>query len=143
MKALSIREPWAHMVIHGLKTVEIRTWATHHRGPLLIHAARQPDEAAARRFDLQGLPAGALIGTVRLSEIEEFTPESWWALAEEHLDPGPYTRKLYAWKLTDPEPLPQPIPWRGKPGVFDVEVDLDDPAVPEAEGENPAQGALF
>ena len=42
--ALSLKQPWAALLAHGLKTVEIRTWPTRQRGRVLIHAARVPDE---------------------------------------------------------------------------------------------------
>ncbi len=42
--ALSLKQPWAALLAHGLKTVEVRKWATRVRGPVLIHAARLPDE---------------------------------------------------------------------------------------------------
>jgi len=40
MKAISIRQPWAWLIVHGGKDIENRSWETAYRGPLLIHAAR-------------------------------------------------------------------------------------------------------
>src|SRR6516164_2916216 len=42
--ALSLKQPWAAMLVHGRKTIEVRRWPTDRRGPVLIHAARVPDE---------------------------------------------------------------------------------------------------
>jgi uncharacterized protein (UPF0264 family) len=42
--ALSIKQPWAALLVHGRKTIEIRRWSTSRRGRVLIHAARLPDE---------------------------------------------------------------------------------------------------
>lgn len=42
--ALSLKQPWAALLAHGLKTIEVRRWPTARRGPVLIHAARIPDE---------------------------------------------------------------------------------------------------
>ena len=39
MKALSIRQPWAWLIVHGSKRVENRSRRTHYRGPVLIHAS--------------------------------------------------------------------------------------------------------
>ena len=39
MKCLSVRQPWASLLVSGVKDVENRTWATHYRGKLLIHAS--------------------------------------------------------------------------------------------------------
>lgn len=40
MKALSLTQPWATMVALGVKKIETRSWPTHYRGPLAIHAAK-------------------------------------------------------------------------------------------------------
>ncbi len=40
MKCLSLRQPWAWMVVHGGKTIENRRWSPSHRGPFLVHAAK-------------------------------------------------------------------------------------------------------
>ena len=41
--ALSIKQPWAALLVTGRKTLEIRTWGTRFRGPVLIHAGKIPD----------------------------------------------------------------------------------------------------
>ena len=41
MKAISVRQPWAYLILQRGKNVENRTWSTDYRGPLLIHAGRQ------------------------------------------------------------------------------------------------------
>lgn len=43
LPVLSIRQPWASLIIHSTKDVENRTWWTRVRGPVLIHAGLQPD----------------------------------------------------------------------------------------------------
>ena len=47
MDALSLKQPWATLLVHGRKTIEVRRWSTKRRGLLLIHAARVPDKRAA------------------------------------------------------------------------------------------------
>ena len=42
--ALSLKQPWATLLVHGLKTIEVRRWPTPRLGPILIHAARIPDK---------------------------------------------------------------------------------------------------
>lgn len=39
LRALSLRQPWAWLVVNGFKDIENRSWRTNHRGPLLIHAS--------------------------------------------------------------------------------------------------------
>lgn len=38
MKTLSVRQPWANLIVHGIKDVENRTWKTNSRGRIYIHA---------------------------------------------------------------------------------------------------------
>lgn len=40
MIALSIRQPWAWLIVHGYKDIENRTWATKFRGRFLVHASQ-------------------------------------------------------------------------------------------------------
>jgi hypothetical protein len=40
MKALTITQPWATLVVLGAKKIETRSWKTPYRGPLAIHAAK-------------------------------------------------------------------------------------------------------
>lgn len=40
MRALSLTQPWAWLVVHGGKDVENRRWNTHFGGEFLVHAAK-------------------------------------------------------------------------------------------------------
>ncbi len=42
--ALSIRQPWCSLILHGIKTIEVRTWNTNYRGSLFLHSSSIPDE---------------------------------------------------------------------------------------------------
>jgi hypothetical protein len=95
-RAISLRQPWASLIVYGLKTVEIRTWQTDYRGPLLIHASKTVDEDAMLRFKIQDPPKGCLIGTVELIDVEPITKPKWHEFAAEHLNIGPYTTGLPA-----------------------------------------------
>jgi hypothetical protein len=41
---LSLKQPWATLLVHGVKTIEVRSWRPSRRGRIYIHAARVPDE---------------------------------------------------------------------------------------------------
>lgn len=45
MKAISLFQPWATLVATGAKTIETRSWRTHHRGPIAVHAGRKKSRA--------------------------------------------------------------------------------------------------
>lgn len=65
--ALSVKQPWAALLAAGVKTVEVRTWPTTKRGPILIHAGKVPDprpEAWAWVTTPELQAAAALLGGV-------------------------------------------------------------------------------
>lgn len=55
MKAITIWQPYATLIVLGLKRFETRCWGTSYRGPLVIHAAKRWDED--REFDSQRVAA--------------------------------------------------------------------------------------
>ena len=90
MAALSIRQPWAWLVVNGYRDIENRDWPTNFRGPLLVHAGltmtRSDYEQAAQLLDEAGLlppgglpayealPRGGLVGWTR---VVEYKPPVW------------------------------------------------------------------
>ena len=52
--ALSLKQPWAALVVHGRKTIEIRRWSTRRRGRILIHASQTTDDRKAAWRHVQG-----------------------------------------------------------------------------------------
>src|SRR5262245_30986421 len=66
MFALSLKQPWAALLAHGRKTIEVRKWATGHRGRILIHAANVPDPRpeAWRLVPPELLPTAELQGGI-------------------------------------------------------------------------------
>ena len=125
MKALSVQQPWAWLIINGHKDVLNQTWHTHYRGPLLIHANEThcvDGEAWARRLldhpDYQNvelppchdLDRGKIIGSVDLVNVTMKADSIW------HV-PG-----QWAWKIRNPEPMTPPIRWNGEVGLFEVDL---------------------
>ncbi len=78
MKALSIKQPWATLLVHGRKTIEVRRWQLRYRGPLLIHAARIPDsrleawEHVPAELLEQAQQVGGIIGVGRLHDCKVY-----------------------------------------------------------------------
>lgn len=86
--ALSVKQPWAALLVAGLKTVEIRTWATRVRGPVLIHASKRPDPrpegwALVTTPELRALAArhGGILGTATLSDCVKYDTAEGFAEA--------------------------------------------------------------
>jgi hypothetical protein len=126
MKALSIRQPWAELILQDRKTIELRTWTTNYRGRLAVHAAQTVEEADCRAYGLDPttLPRGVLVGTVEVVEMTPLDEALWEALRDQHLGQGPFPGPLYGWRLADPQRLPQPIPLPGRMGLFNVPDEL-------------------
>ena len=72
MKALSIKQPWAELILEGKKTIEIRSWKTKHRGYFIIHSSKRPDRYAMNFFGFSDLPCGYIIGYAKLTDIIEY-----------------------------------------------------------------------
>ncbi len=91
--ALSLKQPWAALLVHGRKTIEIRRWATTRRGRVFIHAARVPD---ARPEAWMHLPpelreaaqlAGGVIGVADLTGVKAYrSAEAFVADKARHLN---------------------------------------------------------
>jgi hypothetical protein len=71
--ALAIQQPWAELILRGIKTLEIRSQPTRQRGTILLYASKRVSalpaaQAAARRLDLdvESLPRGKIVGSVDL-----------------------------------------------------------------------------
>ncbi len=120
MKCLSIQQPWADTILRHGKDVENRSWATRHRGLIVVHAGKQVDRAA---FDYikevygihlsRTLQTGALLGTVeivecRLGFIDDPRRSRWHEVGQ------------YGLYLRRPQCFRRPIPMRGQLGLFDL-----------------------
>jgi hypothetical protein len=116
--ALSVWQPWAYLLVTGIKDVENRSWATKHRRRLWIHASKRLDEDAYRALDASGvhlpehLPRGALVGAVELVGCVRDSPSRW-------AEPG-----QWHWQIGQHWALPEPIKMRGRQGLFWVDREL-------------------
>ena len=113
--ALSLKQPWATLLVHGRKTIEVRSWATHRRGLVLIHAARVPDprpEAWTHvPHDLREAAqlGGGIIGAADLTGVVIYrTPQLFIADQAHHLNDPSWFRPpcLYGFVFSRPRPLP-------------------------------------
>ncbi len=83
--ALSVKQPWAALLAHGRKTIEVRRWCTARRGRILIHAARVSDPRAEA---WQLVPpevratadlVGGIIGAAELSDCKAYPTRAAFA----------------------------------------------------------------
>ncbi len=131
MKALSVRQPWAWLIVQGIKNIENRTWATDLRGYILIHAGKarpDPDDldrakAMLRRLGLkvtlpETLDLGAIVGSVEITGMMTDKDVRWYNRRRFPWYEGPV-----GWTLANPIAFDQPLPYKGKLGLFEVEIE--------------------
>lgn len=103
MKAISIREPWAGLILAGRKTIETRTWATKYRGDLLICVSAKPKSTIS----------GNAACVVRLVDCRPMRSADARAACLP-LYPG-----AWAWILEDVRPI-VPFPVKGRLSLYGV-----------------------
>lgn len=116
MKALSIRQPWAWLIVHGDKDIENRTWRTKFRGPVLIHAGKKIDRVAYdiltdSGIDLppiENLETGGIIGQTEIVDCVNESDSPWFS--------GP---PKYGFVLANSRPV-RFRPCKGQLGFFTV-----------------------
>ncbi|WP_257765335.1 ASCH domain-containing protein [Burkholderia glumae] len=141
MKALSIRQPWAWLIVRPditdltareaarraglIKDIENRTWPTRYRGPLLIHAGKSMtrDEYEDVEWFLDTTPIelppaaqlerGGIIGVAKLVDcVAPRARTSPWHMEGQH-----------GFLLHDARPVPF-LPYKGQLGIFEVPDDV-------------------
>lgn len=90
--ALSIRQPWASLIVEGFKDIENRNWPTRFRGRFWVHAGKSPDIDAmdalgagrhpvtGEPFDPGALPMafGGIIGMAEITDCVSSHPSPWF-----------------------------------------------------------------
>lgn len=120
MKAITIKQPWASLIVHGIKDIENRTWACPKKylgQRVLIHASAKPDREPYMIFNDSQADAidncvmdvcgyykqtGAIVGSVEIVNCVQNHPSIW-------ADKG-----VYNWVLANPVLFEKPIPAKGK-----------------------------
>ena len=125
MKVLTIKEPWASLIVNGYKKYEFRSWKTKYRGKILIHAGMSLEKDAAKRFSEYNLEyyKGAIIGEATITDCilvdTKFNEEL------RKINPLVYARsnhvETYAWKLENIKKYDKPIYIKGKLGLWNYE----------------------
>lgn len=117
MKTLAIRQPWVSLIAEGDKTIEVRTWRTDHRGPLLLVASGKP-----LQVDCDGkihtLPAGCQVCIVDLLNVRPLTAADLVAACLDDV-PGFDIAGCYAWTLANPRDVIE-APHKGRLRLYDT-----------------------
>lgn len=126
MKVLTIKQPWATLIMQGDKRFEFRSWQTKYRGELLIHAGKGIDKDAMKRLAKylpENIPLGKILGKVKLVDCIKMTPEFKEMLLKENNEI--YTKSSfeenYGWQLKDVEVFKEPIEAKGHLSLWEYE----------------------
>ena len=119
IKALSVRQPFASLIVIGGKIIEWRSKPIAYRGPLIICASKNPQ---IRMNNGKLLPTGAAIGVVNLVDCRPMKKKDLVAACCEDWR-GAVTG--YAWVLEHhQEVIPVPVkgivapwPWAKRQGI--------------------------
>lgn len=114
MKCLSIREPWASLIVDGYKDCENRQWSTAFRGWVLIHASKTVEQGSLKLltdygYTFQPFSLGCIIGVARLVTCTRVVTSEW------------HDCDQVGWYLTSQMRIKDPIPLKGQLGLFDVD----------------------
>lgn len=152
MDVISVWQPWASLIVLNHKFIETRPWPA----PKSIIGKRigiastvriiPPQLSAYQHEDFQRfyrplglppieeLPMGKLLGTVFVHSCEMITERTLEEITDEEYSFGIYDRGRFAWHLRDPRAFEEPVPVRGKQGIWKYEglTEAEDPGVCEA-----------
>lgn len=155
MKALTVKQPWAELIVSGAKDIENRTWRTNFRGRVLIHAAKIP--VSSEELSAYPLPAlrrelkdgvtfsiGSIIGSVEIVDCVMNHPSEWaekgvwnWVLAKPHKYENPILNvkgKLSLWDYDFPQNSDFPYGmFEHMMAIGEVSKDIDDQTMRDME----------
>lgn len=115
MKALSVRQPWAELIAQGRKSIELRSWSTSYRGPLLIVAGRNWHSLGV---ELHG-SIGARGVSVCVGTLHDVRPATARDAQKACVRPPSVCSGLLAWELRDVVRVAE-VPVIGRLSLFDV-----------------------
>lgn len=137
MKAISLHQPYASLIAHGLKHHETRSWPApaciaHQRIAICATKITKDVIAALRQSPLSILvngitvgqpwllPSGAIVATAVVDYCCPTTAINLSALTAADLAAGDWSPGRFAWRLIDVRPVSTPFPIRGRQRVFNL-----------------------
>jgi hypothetical protein len=144
LKAITLWQPWASLIVTGAKKIETRSWSTRYRGPLAIHAAQTWNnelDALMSYWHIQGglaplkgqpldlkfetwagvhgedLPKGCIIA---ICDLIDCRPAGEFMVKEIEIEKnfGDFTPGRFGWILSNVRPLENPIYIKGSQGLW-------------------------
>lgn len=137
MKAITVKQPWASLIVHGIKDIENRTWrcpmkyigqrvlihsSGSHGKKFKVNLTDEQTKAAfatiAKECMFGSLPFGSIIGSVEIVGCTINHPSIWAEKSNGVSEGGHVINEkeplIYNWVLANPILFPEPIPVKGK-----------------------------
>ncbi len=140
MRGFTLWEPWASLMAFGYKKNETRSWRTHYRGPLVIHASKNTRHARGigALLNAAGLtlvpddfpstesafPFGKVVAVVNLIDCIPTEAAEARGLTQMERACGDYSPGRFAWLTSGLRRIENPIPWKGSQGFWKVPPEL-------------------
>ena len=103
MKVITLKQPWATLVAEGYKKYEFRSWKTHYRGEIYIHAGKGIDKSSMERFKHLKLeyPTSKILAKVTIVDCISLNEKIQQEIKKENelIYGASLDREGYAWKL--------------------------------------------
>lgn len=126
MKVLTIKEPWASLILNKYKEYEFRTWKTNYRGKILIHSSKSVDKEELNNFNDLNIDYsnGEIIAIAEITDCilvderfdKELKSKNNLVYKHNHIN-------QYAWKLENVKPVKR-IKINGKLGLWNYEGEI-------------------
>lgn len=148
MKVITVQQPYATLLVAGLKEYETRSWSTKHRGTIAIHAGKNPktlhqvlkhlrERTPEHRSELSCAVLSAIQDKPELfaGDLEQYFPCGFVLGTVDLVDivpsyPPNLTNREHAlgehgagrvaWKMTNPVRYATPFPASGKLGIWEL-----------------------
>ena len=125
MKALSLRQPYAELIVSGNKTIEVRNWNTKFRGEFLVHASKQIMNDDCNKFNLNPntITTGAVVGKATVIDVKKYKSlEEFEKDGDKHRARKNFFKKpCYGFILENPKRI-SPIPAKGFLNFFGLDL---------------------
>lgn len=132
MKVISLKEPYASLIMNGIKKIETRSWKTNYRGKLYIHASVSKiskeilsNKELMELVDINNLSFGNIICSCDLVDCIPMTDEFILKVKKNRREflSGEYAVGRYAWILENVQVLDQMIPAKGQLGIWNYNLE--------------------
>lgn len=129
MKALTLIQPWATLIMLGEKKIETRSWNTKYRGQIAIHAGKKVDKKVfcdpfykdilkKHNISLENIQTSCIIATCDILDVQS-TESLIGIISDKEKKLGNFSPNRFGWILTNINPIVPTLPAKGMLGLWE------------------------